>query len=69
MSASADTSRGYGSKENRDHSADAPIGVVGADGREVHALRATDDLFHGVNAAPAATRFPTMIDGAFQGGA
>lgn len=61
-------SRVYGGKQHRDHSADAPMGVVGADGGEMHALREADDLCHGINVAPATTRFPTMIDRTFQGG-
>ncbi|KRG81623.1 hypothetical protein ABB31_04315 [Stenotrophomonas pavanii] len=68
MRASADMSPVYGGKQHRDHSADSSVGVVGTDGGEVHSLRETDDLCHGINVAPAATCFPTMIDCAFQGG-
>jgi len=57
------------SPEDRNHATDAGCGVVGAKSGEVHALGEADDLCHGANVAPGAASLPTMIDGAFQGGA
>ncbi len=56
-------------EQNPDHATDAGCGVVGAESGEVHALREADDLCHGAHVALAAASLPTMIDGAFQGGA
>ncbi|HDS0948639.1 TPA: hypothetical protein QDZ34_000895 [Stenotrophomonas maltophilia] len=58
-----------GLEKHCDYSAKARTSVVYADCREAHALREGDDLCHGANVALASTSLPTMIDGAFQGGA
>jgi len=57
----------YWSPEDRNHATDAGCGVIGAERGEVHSLREADDLCHGGNVAPAATRLPTMKGAAFQG--
>lgn len=56
-------------EQDPDHATGAGCGVVGAKSGEVHALGEADDLCHGANVAPAATKLPTMIRGAFQGDA
>ncbi len=61
--------KALGSEKHCDYVGDAPLYVVGADGREAHALGEADDLCHGANVAPAAISLPTMIVGPFQGDA
>ncbi|HHA2674526.1 hypothetical protein FEO92_08140 [Stenotrophomonas maltophilia] len=59
--------KALGSEKHCDYASDAPLYVVGADGREAHALGEADDLCHGANVAATATHLPTMINGVFQG--
>lgn len=67
MKCSVSMSLPHRAEQDCDHATDAGVRVVGADRGEVHALRKADDLCHGANVAPAATRLPTMNGAAFQG--